>query len=494
MTRDGRAGSPGRGSRRIWLALAVVAVAVLAAVGVRFRDAARASADLPPLPDLTGRPPAVATHIRAAHEAARAEPSLPAAAGAFCEALHADLFFDDAARCYERVRAIDDDWRWDYGRALIDVELGGAPDLAMRLRTISTQAPSFAPVWLRLGDAEFKAGRYAEAEEAWRRAAALPPPDADPAEQPPHVPEASIASYASFGLARLALVRNDAADARAILEQIVRDSPGFGPALRLLGESYRALGLEAEAARAVYRAGRLPAFAPFVDPVVDRLTRQSRNSTLLLRVASEAALTLNAAWSEHLTRRAVEFDPGNPDAVLKLARILRTLERNDEALGWFLKYAEMVPADYLGLAHIGSCLSALGRYDEAERYFRRSLAGLDDATTHYNLGLLMATGGRLDEAEREYRRALAIDPAHRDARGNLAPLLVRMGRVNQAIGELRRLVADDPENAAALTNLGVVLMEQGRTAEARQYLEKALEIAPGLDQARAALAQLDGAR
>jgi tetratricopeptide (TPR) repeat protein len=308
------------------------------------------------------------------------------------------------------------------------------------------------------------------------------------------VPEASIASYASFGLARLALVRNDAADARAILEQIVRDSPGFGPALRLLGESYRALGLEAEAARAVYRAGRLPAFAPFVDPVVDRLTRQSRNSTLLLRVASEAALTLNAAWSEHLTRRAVEFDPGNPDAVLKLARILRTLERNDEALGWFLKYAEMVPADYLGLAHIGSCLSALGRYDEAERYFRRSLAGLDDATTHYNLGLLMATGGRLDEAEREYRRALAIDPAHRDARGNLAPLLVRMGRVNQAIGELRRLVADDPENAAALTNLGVVLMEQGRTAEARQYLEKALEIAPGLDQARAALAQLDGAR
>ena len=81
---------------------------------------------------------------------------------------------------------------------------------------------------------------------------------------------------------------------------------------------------------------------------MDALTRESRNSTLLLRVASEATLTVNAAWSEYLTRRAVEFDPGNPDAVLKLARVLRTLERNEEALGWFVKYAEMVPGDYLG--------------------------------------------------------------------------------------------------------------------------------------------------
>ena len=241
-------------------------------------------------------------------------------------------------------------------------------------------------------------------------------------------------------------------------------SPGFGPAFRLLGESYRALGLEAESARAVYRAGRMPAFAPFVDPFVDALTRESRNSTLLLRVASEATLTLNAAWSEYLTRRAVQFDPANPDAVLKLARVLRTLERNEEALGWFVKYAEMVPGDYLALAHIGSCLSALGRFGEAEAYFRRSLAGLDDATTHYNLGLLMAMTGRPDQAEREYRRAIAIDPAHADARGNLAPLLVRMGRPAEAVRELRQLVADDPENVAALTNLGVVLIAAGESS------------------------------
>jgi tetratricopeptide (TPR) repeat protein len=384
--------------------------------------------------------------------------------------------------------ALDGGWRWRYARALIDIELGGGAGLADRLRAIAATAPDFAPVWLRLGDAEFKAARYEAAAEAWRRAATLSAPEpADRGDGPAHVADVPIGAYASLGLARVALVTNDPDAAREILERVAASAPAFGPAFRLLADSYRALGRERDAERAVYQAGRRPAFTPFVDPIADGLTRESRNSTLLLRVASEATLTENAAWSEYLVRRAVEFDPDNPDAVLKLARVLRTLERNEEALTLFLKYVEMVPGDYLGLAHIGSCLSAMGRSQEAETYFRRSLAGLDDATTHYNLGLLMSMTGRLADAEREYRRALALDPAHADARGNLGPLLVRMGRTREAADELRRLVADDPENVSALTNLGVVLIQQGRARDARPYLEKALTLAPGVPQIEEAL-------
>jgi tetratricopeptide (TPR) repeat protein len=451
-------------------------------------------AELSALPDLEGRTPAVAAHVRAAYTEAARQPRSPVTVGALCSAYQADLFFEDAARCYDALAAIDNGWRWRYARALIDIELGGDVRLADRLRAIAAAAPGFAPVWLRLGDAEFKAGRYDAAAEAWRRAATLPPPDAaPPGDGPPHVPEVPLSAYASLGLARVALVTGDPSGAREILERVVTTSPSFGPAFRLLADCYRALGREPDAARAVYHAGRRPAFTPFADPIVDGLTRQSRNSTLLLRVASDATLTVNAAWSEYLVRRAVEFDPANPDAVLKLARVLRTLERNEEALTLFLKYIEMVPGDYLGLAHIGGCLSAMGRYQEAEAYFRRSLAGLDDATTHYNLGLLMSMTGRLPEAEREYRRALALDAAHADARGNLGPLLVRMGRTREATGELERLVADDPENVSALTNLGVVLLQQGRAAEARSRLEQALRLAPGMPQAIEALRAIGAA-
>jgi len=471
-----------------WLpraALTLVAALLAAACG------SMGGSPLSPLPDLAAQTPAVVAHVRGAYDAAARAPGSAAAVGALCRAYHADLLFDAAARCYERVTALDDDWRWRYRRALIDIELGGAEGLADRLREIAAAAPGFAPVWLRLGDAEFKAARYDAAAEAWRRAATLPPPEPEPAgDGPAHAPEIPIAAYASLGLARVALTANDPDAAREILERVASATPAFGPAFRLLADSYRALGRHQDAERAVYRAGQRPAFTPFADPIVDGLTRESRNSTLLLRVSSDATLTVNAAWSEYLVRRAVEFDPNNPDAVLKLARVLRTLERNSEALPLFQKYASMVPGDYLGLAHIGGCLSALGRYDEAEQYFRKSLAGLDDATTHYNLGLLMSMTGRLADAEREYRRALALDPAHAGARGNLGPLLVRMGRTREAAEELRRLVADDPENVSALTNLGVVLMQQGRAGDARPYLERALQIAPEMPQARAALEAL----
>jgi tetratricopeptide (TPR) repeat protein len=468
-----------------WLPRVAVASAALLAAACGWIPGRGAA--LPSLPDLAGQTPAVVAHVRAAHERAGRSPRSAADVGALCRVYHSDLFFADAASCYDRVAEIDDDWRWRYHRALIDVELGGGEGLADRLRGIAAAAPGFTPVWLRLGDAEFKAARYEAAADAWRRAATLPPPEAPATDGPAHVAEIPLSAYASLGLARVALVTNDPDGARELLERVVTASPAFGPAFRLLADAYRALGREADGERAVYHAGRLPGFTPFVDPIVDDLTRESRNSTLLLRVASEATLTVNAAWSEYLSRRAVEFDSGNPDAVLKLARVLRTLDRNEEALGLFQKYAAMVPGDYLGLAHIGSCLSALGRYQEAEGYFRKSLAGLDDATTHYNLGLLMSMTGRLADAEREYRRALAIDPAHADARGNLGPLLARMGRAREAADELRRLVADDPENVSALTNLGVVLLQMGRAGEARRYLEEALRLAPGMPQALAAL-------
>jgi tetratricopeptide (TPR) repeat protein len=470
--------------------LAIVAAAV---AGGWAWTTSRARSTLPALPDLTGRPPALAAHLREADEAARRAPSSAEAVGRLCTAYHADQLFDQARACYARVRALDGDWRWDYADALIDIELGGTPDLAARLRAIGMRAPTFGPVWLRLGDAEFKAGRYDEAADAWRHVPDLPAVETSDHASPPHLAEVPLAAYASLGLARIDLARNDAAAARDRLERVADAAPAFGPALRLLADSYRGLGRETDAERALYRANRLPPFAPFVDPVVDALTRESRNSTLLLRVASEATLTVNAAWSEYLTRRAVEFDPGNLDAVLKLARVLRTLDRNEEALGYFQKYAAKVPGDYLALAHIGSCLSALGRYDEAETYLRRSLAGLDDATTHYNLGLLLGSTGRLADAEREYRRAIAINPAQTDARGNLPPLLVRLGRVDEAAKELRRLVAEDPENARALANLGIVLLQQGSRDEGRLYLREALRIEPRMGQAREALAQLEGA-
>ncbi len=206
--------------------------------------------------------------------------------------------------------------------------------------------------------------------EAWRRVAALARAARErrSSGSPEHLVGAPISAYAGLGLARLALVRGDNEGARQILEDVTRSATRFGPAFRLLGDTYTRLGRTADADRAVHRANNLPAYAPYVDPLVDALARESRSSTFLLQQA--AATDLNPYWNEYLTRRALEFDPGNADVVYKLGFIERTLGRNEESLELFQRYQQMVPGDYQVLGQIGSCLGDLGRFTEAESSLR----------------------------------------------------------------------------------------------------------------------------
>lgn len=477
--------------RRLFLILATAAVLAGAAWGWQARSHAVAVARLPAPPSATT--PAIGAHVRAAFVEATKQPTSIGAVGPLCLAYHADMLFGQAERCYDVAIELEPaNWRWVYYRAVIDAERGGGPALVARLRRVVDADSTFGPAWLRLGDAEFKAGRYDAAAEAWRRAEQLPDPAPLPA-TPPHAIEVPLAAYAGLGLARIALNAGDAARAVGLLEPIALKVPGFVSPLRLLGEAYRRLGRDVDAARAIARAGRCPEFAPYADPMIDVLARQSRNSTLLLRLASEATLSANADWSQFLTRRALEFDPDNPEAVAKMGRILRAFGRDEEALPYFERYRQLVPGDYQVLAQIGTSLSALGRYQEAESYFEQALRVIDDPVTHFNVGLLMARTGRLDRAVASYRRALERDPLLSDARSNLAATYVRQGRMDQAAGELLRVLADEPENPLARANLGLLRLQQGRTAEAARELEAALRIDPSIGPAAEALRSIRGA-
>jgi tetratricopeptide (TPR) repeat protein len=438
----------------LFAALAAVALTVIAAAPAVTRIRLRAR--IPPLPDAASLPQPVRSHLETERRAALDDVSNPAAVGRYCIALHADLLFDEAQRCYAFLEQRDPGrWQWSYDRALILDETGGGPPLVEALRRVTSAAPGFGPAWWRLGEAEFKLGRYDEAAGAWGNAVSAREPDRS-AEAPPHKADIPLSAYARFGLARISLLEGDAEGARQILEAAIALGPLFGNAYRLLAEADRALQRNAEATAALARAGRLLQYAPYADPMIETLARVSRNSTFLLRQASDADVSVNAAWIEFLVRRALEFDPDNPDAIAKLGRTLRTLGRNGEALPVLRAYHEKVPGDLQGLAQVGTCLIDLGRFDEAERVLREALTGLDDAETHYNLGLVLARTDRLRDAIDEYKKAVARDPSLLSARNNLAAAYARQGRLPEAAAELRKVLAADPDNAIARANLAIV--------------------------------------
>lgn len=125
-----------------------------------------------------------------------------------------------------------------------------------------------------------------------------------------------------------------------------------------------------------------------------------------------------------------------------------------------------------------------GESQTAEHLFRQAI----DLEPHMaaaltNLGNLIYRQGELEEARKLYDRALEHDPAQPEARYNLANLLEDLGETDLAIAELRKVCAAAPEFADAHYNLGIMLAQVGGTAQAKQHLERYLELDTGSDWA-----------
>jgi tetratricopeptide (TPR) repeat protein len=133
-----------------------------------------------------------------------------------------------------------------------------------------------------------------------------------------------------------------------------------------------------------------------------------------------------------------------------------------------------------------------GDSDTAEHLFRLAIE-LEPrmAAALTNLGNLLYRQGELHEARRLYERALDHDPAQPEARYNLANLLEDLGETELAIAELRRVCAAAPEFADAHYNLGIMLAQVGGTTQARQCLERYLELDATSDWAHHARSYLD---
>ena len=133
-----------------------------------------------------------------------------------------------------------------------------------------------------------------------------------------------------------------------------------------------------------------------------------------------------------------------------------------------------------------------GESDVAEHLFRQALdLEPNMAAALTKLGNLVYRQGELHEARSLYERALDHEPAQPEARYNLANLLEDLGDTELAISEMRRVCAAAPEFADAHYNLGIMLAQVGGTTQARQHLERYLELDGASDWARHARSFLE---
>lgn len=154
---------------------------------------------------------------------------------------------------------------------------------------------------------------------------------------------------------------------------------------------------------------------------------QSGAAHLLLGEAYRAA-GLDAAAAVAF-RRAVEADPGLAPAWNALGRYLMDAGRDAEARSAFEMALRADPDFAVARGNLGAALLRQGDLTAAEAACRQALAGDPHlAPARANLGLVLKRRGDLAGAEAQYRAALDLDPLDVDARYNLAALLRETGR------------------------------------------------------------------
>jgi protein O-mannosyl-transferase len=108
--------------------------------------------------------------------------------------------------------------------------------------------------------------------------------------------------------------------------------------------------------------------------------------------------------------------------------------------------------------NLGSILLQRGRVDEAIVHYHDALQIKPDyAEARLNLGNALLQKGRVDDAISEYQSALQINPDYAEARSNLGSAFLQKGSVDKAIAQYQKALQIVPDNPTIQNNLAWLL-------------------------------------
>lgn len=168
----------------------------------------------------------------------------------------------------------------------------------------------------------------------------------------------------------------------------------------------------------------------------------------------------------------------------------------DQALGTMAKLRRLDPTYPEIDSEEGSILARAGRWQDAERVLRDTLARQPDDENALNaLGLVTWQNKRdLNQAAALFTRALAVHSLNDDFRAsvlnNLGGVYGDLQQFSQAADEFKSAVAIAPNDPEYHTNLATAFAAMGHVFEAGEQANAALRIDPGYAPARAVLQQL----
>lgn len=138
-----------------------------------------------------------------------------------------------------------------------------------------------------------------------------------------------------------------------------------------------------------------------------------------------------------------------------------------------------------------------GQYSVALQELGAAMQADDEYAPAYNVRGLVRMKLREDEqAEKDFRRALKLDPGSASVLNNYGWFLCQRGHPKESIAKFLDALQDPLYNTpdVAYANAGVCAIKAGDLIAAESYLERALILHPGMQEAQMGLAELNYAK
>lgn len=187
------------------------------------------------------------------------------------------------------------------------------------------------------------------------------------------------------------------------------------------------------------------------------------------------------AGAEAVAREALSRNPDQPRMVRLRAQALLKSGRSAEANKLLEDGVARQPESREFLVGLADLYADQKRTDDAIRLLEQARKTLgDDAALTMRMANVYEAGGRMADAEKELRRLMSEDPLNADAMNSLSYMFAEKGlRLPEAVDLAQRAVKIEPGNPSYLDTLGWALFKQGRAEDAADPMAKAAAVLTG---------------
>lgn len=353
-------------------------------------------------------------------------------------------------------------------------DFGQLDDAAPLLQRVIRLAPDYLPAKIRLAEIALKTNRPETAEQLWRTVLESDPKNFS----------------AALGLAQLELNAGRADQARQRVHDILRDSPKYTPAWDVLAAIEDQAGNVNEANVARAKSRELGRTRAYIDPWLDALLDDCVDP-YSLRVAAATRATDSPNLSVELLKRAIAFAPYEATTYRQLGKLLRDLDRPDEARPFLDRAVILDPTSSENWSFLADLLNAQNDFSAANKTIVAGLTHCPNSSSlHLLRGRQLRREGQLELAAAEFRRVCELRPEEIDGRIDLAGIYLRQCRWDETEEELLKALkieADEPGALGALTRFYIFRKNQLAAARCmeRVHRQKRMpkEMVSALDQA-----------